>query len=75
MRSKACFLLSFAVAALLAVACGQMSRTDRDTRRLLSELDGYVGTRDVHMARKKDQMDALGKLARSTEDPLRRYEL
>ena len=48
---------------------------DRETGRLLNELDGYLGARDVHMARKRDQMDALGKLARSTADPLRRYEL
>ena len=48
---------------------------DRETGRLLTELDGYLGARDVHTARKKDQMDALCKLARSTADPLRRYEL
>ena len=29
----------------------------------------------MYVARKLDQMDALGKLARSTRDPLRRYEL
>ena len=61
--------------ALGAAACNPASRLDRETGRLLTELDGYLGARDVHMARKRDQMDALGKLARSTADPLRRYEL
>ena len=58
-----------------AAACDRAPRTDRATRALLNELDGYVGARDVHMARKRDQMEALAKLARSTADPLRRYEL
>ena len=62
-------------AVLLAAACGRMSRSDRDTLRLLNELDGYVGAREVYLARKQDQMQALTKLARSTQDPLRRYEL
>ena len=56
-------------------ACSPASRLDRETGRLLTELDGYLGARDVHTARKKDQMDALCKRARSTADPLRRYEL
>ena len=62
-------------AVLLAAACGRMSRSDRETLRLLNELDGYVGAREVYVARKQDQMQALTKLARSTQDPLRRYEL
>ena len=61
--------------ALGAAACGRDARTDRSTRQLLSELDGYIGARDVYVARKRDQMDALGKLSRATRDPLRRYEL
>ena len=61
--------------ALGAAACGRALRTDRDTRLLLNELDGYIGARDVYVARKRDQMDALTQLARSTRDPLRRYEL
>ena len=63
------------VVALGAAACGQVARPDRETRQLLNELDGYIGARDVYLARKRDQMDALGKLSRSTRDPLRRYEL
>ena len=61
--------------ALGAAACGRVARTDRDTRQLLNELDGYISARDVYVARKRDQMDALGTLSRSTRDPLRRYEL
>ena len=56
-------------------ACDKVVYMDRGTRQLITELDGYLGTREVHLARKRDQMDALGKLARSTSDPLRRYEL
>ena len=61
--------------ALGAAACGREPGIDRDTRSLLNELDGYIGAREVYVARKRDQMEALGKLARSTADPLRRYEL
>ena len=63
------------VVALGAAACSHVAQPDRATQRLLNELDGYIGARDVYMGRKRDQMDALGKLARSTRDPLRRYEL
>lgn len=68
------------IGVLLAVvlgvaACDKVVYMDRGTRQLITELDGYLGTREVHLARKRDQMDALGKLARSTSDPLRRYEL
>ena len=62
-------------AVVLTVACGRLSRADRDLRRQLNELDGYVGAREVYVARKQDQMQALTKLARTTQDPLRRYEL
>ncbi len=58
-----------------AAACARPARTDRGTRQLLDELDGYVGARDIYVAQKRAEMDALGKLARSTRDPLRRYEL
>ena len=68
------------IGVLLAVilgmaACARPARPDRGPRRLLYELDGYIGARDVYVAQKRAQMDALGKLARSTRDPLRRYEL
>ena len=58
-----------------AAACGPTPRPDRATRHLLLELDGYTSASNMYVARKLDQMEALGKLARSTQDPLRRYEL
>ena len=60
-------------AAALCAACGP-DGLDRPTRQLLNELDGYVSARDVYVARKLDQMDALRKLAQSTEDPRMRFE-
>ena len=63
------------VAVLGAAACGRVARPDRGTRQLLNELDGYIGARDMYVARKRDQMDALRKLSRATRDPLRRFEL
>ena len=61
--------------ALGAAACRPAPRPDRATQQLLLELDGYTSAANMYVARKLDQMDALGKLARSTRDPLRRYEL
>ena len=61
--------------ALGAAACRPVPRPDRGTQQLLLELDGYISASNMYVARKLDQMDALGKLARSTRDPLRRYEL
>lgn len=62
-------------AALGAAACRPAPRPDRATQQLLLELDGYISASNMYVARKLDQMDALGKLARSMRDPLRRYEL
>ena len=59
--------------ALGAAACRPVPRPDRGTQQLLLELDGYISASNMYVARKLDQMDALGKLARSTRDPLRRY--
>ena len=61
--------------ALGAAACARTPRPDRATQQLLLELDGYISASNMYVARKLDQMGALGKLARSTRDPLRRYEL
>ena len=58
-----------------AAACARTPRPDRGTQQLLLELDGYTRASNMYVARKLDQMEALGKLARSTQDPLRRYEL
>ncbi len=61
--------------ALGVAACRPAPRPDRGTQQLLLELDGYISASNMYVARKLDQMDALGKLARSMRDPLRRYEL
>lgn len=55
--------------ATLAAACSPHKKD------LLSELDGYVSARSVYMAAKTTQMEALTRLAQSTPDPLRRYDL
>ena len=75
MRMKVSIRLSCAVAVLLAVCCGPRGNLDHATRKLLDELDGYVAARDVYVARKLDQMDALRKLCGTVENPERRYEL
>ena len=75
MRTKVLVRLSCAVALLSAAACGPRGDLDHSTRKLLGELDGYVAARDVYTARKMDQMDALRKLCRTTEDPDHRYDL
>ena len=68
------FVLLLVVALALSGACSRTRGLDRTTRQLLNELDGYVSARDVYVARKLDQMDALRKLALSTNDPVLRYE-
>ena len=75
MRTKAFVTSLLAGAALLAAACVRHDQLDHSTRRLLNELDGYVAAREVYVARKLDQMEALHKLCRSTEDPERRFDL
>ena len=75
MRTKILIRLSLGVAALLAVACGRRGDLDHSTQQLLHELDGYVDAREVYVARKLDQMDALRKLFRTTEDSDHRYDL
>ena len=75
MRTKVLVFLSCAAALLSAAACGPRGDLDHSTRKLLGELDGYVAARDVYIARKMDQMDALRKLCRTTEDPDHRYDL
>ena len=74
MKRIRCIGVLLAVA-LGAAACRPVPRPDRGTQQLLLELDGYISASNMYVARKLDQMDALGKLARSTRDPLRRYEL
>ena len=75
MRTKTFAPLFLAVAALLAAACNKHGNLDHSTRQLLNELDGYVEAREVYVARKLDQMDALRKLCRTTEDLDHHYDL
>ena len=75
MRTKTFAPLFLAVAALLAAACNRHGNLDHSTRQLLNELDGYVEAREVYVARKLDQMDALRKLCRTTEDLDHHYDL
>ena len=75
MRTKVLVRLTCAVAFLSAAACGPRGDLDHSTRKLLGELDGYVAAREVYIARKMDQMDALRKLCRATEDLDHRYDM
>ena len=75
MRIRSFISLSLLLAALAAGGCGRRDGLDRSTWKLLGELDGYVAAREVYVARKLDQMDALRKLCRSTEDPSHRFDL
>lgn len=59
-------------ACLLLGAC---SREMNPTEQLLTQLDGYVSARQVYDARKKDQLEALTRLANTYADPSRRYEI
>ena len=74
MRHRISFVLLLLLSLALSGACSRTGGLDRQTRQLLYELDGYVSARDVYVARKLDQMDALRKLAEATQDPLLRYE-
>ena len=62
-------------AAVLVLSCDPAPRTDRKTRQMLDELDGYLTTRELYVAKKKDQLDAYRRLITATQDPAGRYEL
>ena len=64
-----------AMAAVLLASCATAPRTDRKTQRLMDELDGYLATRELYIAKKKDQLDAYRRLIGATQDPAGRYEL
>ena len=72
MRMRSIRLL---LVAMMVAACVAPPRNDRRTEQLLTELDGYISAREMYVARKKDQMEALSRLARTTQDPYRRYDL
>lgn len=59
----------------LCISCVQNTNLDRNTRTLLSELDGVLSAREMYTAKKKDQMEALSKLARDVSDRSRRFDL
>ena len=59
---------------LLCAACAQEG-PDRRTRELLSELDGYVQAREMYVAKKKDQMEALSRIARGEQNPEIRFDM
>ena len=68
-------ILSLLSVTVLVPACDRTPRPDRATRQILDGLDGYVGARETYVARKLAQLDALRKLAHSTEEPSRRFEM
>ena len=71
--ARTLILLSLAALAL-SCACGRTAGLDRSTRQRLTELDGYVSAREVYVAHKLDQMEALRKMAQSISDPALRFE-
>lgn len=61
---------------LLAAACAAPQRSkDRFVRQQLGELDSYLATKDLYVAKKKDQLNAYRRLISATTDPASRYEL
>jgi hypothetical protein len=59
----------------LAAACTAPQRTDRIIREQLAELDGFLATKDLYVAKKNDQLNAYRRLITATADPASRYEL
>lgn len=59
--------------ALLVASCTTYS-PDKQTRRLLTQLDGYVSAREMYDVKKKDQLEAISRIVASAPDPERRYE-
>ena len=61
--------------AVLAASCMVPPKTDRKVQKLLEELDGYLATRELYVAKKSDQLSAYRRLISATLDPASRYEL
>lgn len=61
--------------AVLAASCMVPPKTDRKVQKLLEELDGYLATRELYVAKKSDQLSAYRRLISATPDPTGRYEL
>ena len=72
MRHRHIVLLLLLV--VLACACDRQERLDRSSRTLLEELDRYISMRELYVARKLQQTDALRHLAQSVRDPRMQYE-
>lgn len=72
---KSSTIVVLAVVAMMATSCMSAPRTDRNTRKLLEELDSYLATRELYVAKKKDQLGAYRRLIDATQDPASRYEL
>ena len=68
-------LVALAVVTAVVTSCINSPRTDRKTQKLMDELDGYLATRELYVAKKKDQLDAYRRLIGATQDPASRYEL
>jgi len=67
--------IALCLVALLAASCMAPPRTDRKVRMLLEELDRYMATRELYVAKKNDQLAAYRRLISATPDPAGRYEL
>ena len=67
-------MLVAVLSAVIPAGCGRTGSMDRQTRQLLGELDGYISARNVYVARKLNEMEAMRKLAQSTKDPVLHYE-
>lgn len=61
-------------AILSAVSCGRSQLSDSIENSLV-DLDGYLASRSVYEARKRDQLEALRKLLNSSTEPSKRYEM
>ena len=61
-------------AILSAVSCGRSQLSDSIESSLV-DLDGYLASRSVYEARKRDQLEALRKLLNSSTEPSKRYEM
>lgn len=66
-------LVATGAATLLASSCVRYS-TDKQTHRLLTQLDGYVSAREMYDVKKRDQLEAIARLVSTATDPEHRYE-
>ena len=74
MRMTRC-IWALLLTAALAASCMAPPKTDRKVQKLLDELDGFLATRELYVAKKSDQLSAYRRLISATPDPTSRYEL